>query len=411
MPRLSRKAACAWRNISACCNDKLQSRKKERKHLKRIQLAPQVYLNLLPAEKFNRCRFTVQLRYPARRDNATACALLPYLLERGYADYPDLTALSRRLAALYGASLSVNTSASGACRALTVSVDGIQQQFALRGEQLAQEYARLALGVMFRPALRGGMFDPAEVEIEKKQMAEELASEINDKRVYCLRQARRKFFGDDPAGIERQGYAEEVPGLTAHSVTEAWRWIVSCARVEIFCSGLNGEQAAEMVLAQLQDLERQPQPLPVSVPMPPCESLHFVEKMDMVQAKLCLLFTVEDFETGRDLPAMRLAMAVLGGSPTSRLFMNVREKQSLCYYCAASFNSIGGVMCIDSGIEPENARRAEEAILAAWRDITVSPAQVRVQRQQVTAEDVRQAMAKFRFSLSYLLTKEDDCRE
>lgn len=454
MPRLSRKAACAWRNISACCNDKLQSRKKERKHLKRIQLAPQVYLNLLPAEKFNRCRFTVQLRYPARRDNATACALLPYLLERGYADYPDLTALSRRLAALYGASLSVNTSASGACRALTVSVDGIQQQFALRGEQLAQEYARLALGVMFRPALRGGMFDPAEVEIEKKQMAEELASEINDKRVYCLRQARRKFFGDDPAGIERQGYAEEVPGLTAHSVTEAWRWIVSCARVEIFCSGLNGEQAAEMVLAQLQDLDRQPQPLPVSVPMPPCESLHFVEKMDMVQAKLCLLFTVEDFETGRDLPAMRLAMAVLGGSPTSRLFMNVREKQSLCYYCAASFNSFGGVMCIDSGIEPENARRAEEAILAEWRDLcenpvsaeeledarrftinalaavgdsisaqenwyngqlwrdnTDSPAQVREQLQQVTAEDVRQAMAKFRFSLSYLLTKEDDCRE
>lgn len=422
--------------------------------MERIQLAPQVYLNLLPADKFNRCRFTVQLRYPARRDNATACALLPYLLERGYADYPDLTALSRRLAALYGANLSVNTSASGPCRALTVSVDGIQQRFALRGEQLAEEYARLALGVMFRPALRDGMFDAAEVEIEKKQMAEELASEINDKRVYCLRQARRKFFGDDPAGIERQGYAEEVPGLTAEAVTEAWRWMVRCARVEIFCSGLDGQQAAAMVRDQLDKLERQPQPLSEGKPMPEGKPGHFTETMDMVQAKLCLLFTVEDFETGRDLPSMRLAMAVLGGSPTSRLFMNVREKQSLCYYCAASFNSFGGVMCIDSGIEPENAARAEQAILAEWgdlcenpvsdqeledarrytinalaavgdsisaqenwyngqlwRDNTDSPAQVRAQLEQVTAEQVRQAMGKFRFSLSYLLTKEDDCRE
>lgn len=91
--------------------------------------------------------------------------------------------------------------------------------------------------------------------------------------------------------------------------------MVRCARVEIFCSGLDGQQAAAMVRDQLDKLERQPQPLPEGKPMPPCQPGHFTETMDMVQAKLCLLFTVEDFETGRDLPAMRLAMAVLGAAP------------------------------------------------------------------------------------------------
>lgn len=419
-------------------------------NLKRIQLAPNAYLNILSAEKFNRCRFTVQLRYQASRERATACALLPFLMERGYQDCPDPTALSCRLAQLYGATLSADATASGSCRSLTVSVDGIQQRFALQNECLAEEYAKLALGTIFRPALKDGVFDAEEVEIEKKKLAEELAGEINDKRLYCLRQARRKFYGDHPAGIERIGYPEEVAGLTAQQVTDAWKWMVQNSCVEVFCSGLDEEKAAELVQKELLQLHRQPLALPGAQAMPVVEPQTYTETMDMVQAKLCLLFTVQDFDIESDLSAMRMGMAILGGSPTSRLFMNVREKQSLCYYCAASFNSFGGMMCIDSGIEPENAETAQQAILnewkamcdepasekemedarrylvnslaavgdsisaqenwyigQLWRDCTDSPEEVHRQLLQVTTQQVQQAMQKFRFSLAYLLTRED----
>lgn len=422
--------------------------------MKRIELAKNAYLNILPAEKFNRCRITVQLRYHANREKATACALLPFLMERGYADCPDPTALSCRLAQLYGATLSADATASGSCRSLTVSVDGIQQQFALQGECLAKEYAKLALGTVFRPALKDGIFDAAEIEIEKKKLAEELAGEINDKRLYCLRQARRKFYGNHPAGIERIGYPEEVAGLTAQQVTDAWKWIVENSHVEIFCSGLDEHQAAELVQAELQNVVRNPQPLPGAQAMPAIEPQSYTETMEMVQAKLCLLFTVENFDIEKELSAMRIGMAVLGGSPTSRLFMNVREKQSLCYYCAASFNSFGGMMCIDSGIEPENAETTQQAILnewkslcedlpsekemedarrfilnslaavgdsisaqenwyigQLWRNCTDSPEQVHQQLLEVTPEQVQQAMNKFRFSVAYLLTKEESADE
>lgn len=418
--------------------------------MKRIQLEQNAYLNILPAEKFNRCRITVQLRYEASREKATACALLPFLMERGYADCPDPTALSCRLAQLYGATLSADATASGACRSLTVSVDGIQQRFALHEECLAEEYARLALGTVFRPAFKEGMFDAGEIEIEKKKLAEELAGEINDKRLYCLRQARRKFFGNHPAGIERIGYLDEVEGLTAQKVTEAWHWMVENSHVEVFCSGLDEEQAAELVRKELQAVKRNPAPLPEMDAMPVQEPCEYLETMDMVQAKLCLLFTVADFDPVTELSAMRVAMAVLGGSPTSRLFVNVREKQSLCYYCSASFNSYGGMMCIDSGIEPENAKTAQQAILnewnwlkenlpteqemedarrfilnslaavgdsisaqenwyigQLWRNSTESPQEVHQQLLEVTPQQVQEMMKKFHFSVAYLLTKEE----
>ena len=63
--------------------------------MQRELIAPGVHLNAIPAEKFNRCRLSIHFRFPASREKATDHALLPLVLERGYAACPDLSALSR----------------------------------------------------------------------------------------------------------------------------------------------------------------------------------------------------------------------------------------------------------------------------------------------------------------------------
>ena len=55
---------------------------------------------------------------------------------------------------------------------------------------------------------------------------------------------------------------------------------------------------------------------------------------------------------------------LFGGGPYSRLFTNVREKLSLCYYCAARSNRFKGILLVDSGVEKQNAAAAEREILA-----------------------------------------------
>ena len=97
-------------------------------------------------------------------------------------------------------------SVSGGNRVLTVSVTGIQDRFALSGEALSDEYCAIAIRHGVRAVMAGGVIDPQFVEIERAQLREQLESEINDKRTYCIRQARRRFFGDAPAGVERWGY-------------------------------------------------------------------------------------------------------------------------------------------------------------------------------------------------------------
>lgn len=418
--------------------------------MKRENLAPGVFLNTLDAQKFNRCRITIRFQYPACRETATASAVLPLVLERCCADYPDMTLLSRRLAKLYGADLSVDNSTNGANRVLTVSVTGIKDEFALEGEDLTAEYADLVFGVAFRPYLVNGRFDEEALAIERGKLRQQLQAEVNDKRLYCVRQARRRFFGDSLAGVERDGYLEEVDGVTSQLLTQVYEEMLCRASIEVTAIGAKDETVRRLLLAALEGRKRDWQaPLP-GLFMPRRQPDHQVETMDMVQAKLCLLFTAGRCTGAQEIAASRLAMALYGGSVTSRLFLNVREKQSLCYYCSSSYTSVTGCMMVDSGVEPANARKAEEAILKelaqlcdgpitdeemedcrrgllsslesvedslsgleGWYFAEIArggpvstPAQARAALEQVTKEQVRQVLRQFTLSVSYLLTPE-----
>jgi predicted Zn-dependent peptidase len=425
--------------------------------LERTLIAPNVHLSYDPAEKFNRCRISVHFLFPARRETATAHALLPLVMERGYADCPDMTRLTKKLAQLYGADLTVDGRPQGCNHNLCVSVTGIKDKFALSGEELAKEYARMVLGVAFHPYLVDGVFDAEAVGIEKKMLKKALEDEVNDKRVYCMRQASREFFGSSPAGIRQEGYLEEVDDMTPQALTAAYREMLRTASIELIVLGCDRAQTQavqQALLAELAQLPggRDPEPLNGFVAMPRREVLRAREEFDMVQAKLCMVFTLGHTVTVSQLAAYRLAMALFGGSVTSRLFLNVREKMNLCYYCSSSFQSFTGSMVVNSGIEPSNAEKAEQAILKeladlcggpisdeeledcrrgllcglqgvedtlggleAWYYMEVlrgglidTPAQAQEALCSVTKDDVRAVLNQFSLSVSYLLTKKEE---
>lgn len=417
--------------------------------MEQISVAPGARITVLPSEKFRRSRISINFLWPATRAWATAEALLPFVLERGYRDCPDMTELSKKLARLYGAALSVDGTMCGENRVLTVTVSGIKDEFALEQEPLSMEYAGIAFGVAFRPYLVNGLFDPEAIGPEREQLREVLESEINEKRGYCIRQARRKFFGDLPAGVERSGYLEELDGITPEQLTECYRRMLRLARVEVTVVGVETEAARFCLFEALKGLERTPAALAPISAVPGTEPRCYEEPLPTAQGKLCMLFTAGAPVPLEELSAQRMATALLGGLPTSRLFQNVREKQSLCYYCVSSYAVLTSMLCIDSGVAHENAGRVRNAILQEldalcsqpvppeeladarralhnqlaavsdtpqglenWyfmemlRGELKTPEEVAREIEAVTAEDVQRALSRFSLSVCYTLTKE-----
>ena len=324
--------------------------------MERKQLAPGVFITSMSAAKFNRCRITLHLRFPAKRETATDAAVLALVLERGYAACPDMTALSRRLAELYGADLGVDLSSAGPDRVLSADICGIKDTYALAGENLTDAYADIVFGTIFDPYLVDGIFDPEAVRIETET------------------QARRKFFGDSPAGIELGGYPGELVNVTPASLKAEYDRILSTASIDVMVQGVDEARVADLLLRKLESIRRDPQPFALPMAMPRTPLRHFKEEVPgLTQAKLCMLFTTGGESDPPSVSILRVAMSVLGGSATSRLFRNVREKQSLCYYCGSAAQRSTGVMMIDSGVEPGKEQQAEAAILAELEGLKNGP--------------------------------------
>ena len=328
--------------------------------MERKQLAPGVFITSMSAAKFNRCRITIHLRFPAKRETATDAAVLALVLERGYAACPDMTALSRRLAELYGADLGVDLSSAGPDRVLSADICGIKDTYALAGENLTDAYADIVFGTIFDPYLVDGIFDPEAVRIETETQARRLA--------------RRKFFGNSPAGIELGGYPGELVNVTPASLKAEYDRILSTASIDVMVQGVDEARVADLLLRKLESIRRDPQPFALPMAMPRTPLRHFKEEIPgLTQAKLCMLFTTGGESDPPSVSILRVAMSVLGGSATSRLFRNVREKQSLCYYCGSAAQRSTGVMMIDSGVEPGKEQQAEAAILAELEGLKNGP--------------------------------------
>ncbi|MDL2254138.1 insulinase family protein [Ruminococcaceae bacterium OttesenSCG-928-I18] len=417
----------------------------------RNEIAPGVYITDVPGRKFKRNLVVFHLLLPGQRQTANEMALLPHVLERRCEAIPDPLLLSRKLFDLYGAELSLESFAAGPNRVLTLAVSCLKNGYALAGEDLEKECVELLCNLLFFPKKSGGVFEAEDVAIEREKQVDYLRSEMNDKRSYCLRQGRRALYGGTQLGIESAGYLEEMPKVTAESLYEAYETMLRTARFEVVTCGADKDKVAELLAARLSNRQRAPvEPLGrMAVPQRQ-GMIHKSEGMDTAQGKLCIIACSGRVSDAHSEAVMRVANAVLGGLPTSRLFVNVREKQSLCYYCASSYASLRGTLTMDSGVDHKNAKRAAEAMLhelevlqknpvtqeeldaahsaiqnafqaakdspdslVSWAfnerlrgtDLTLEQAAQKV--KAVEAEEVQKALADFIPSIEYILTNKE----
>lgn len=326
--------------------------------------APGVRCLCLRDGRFKTARVTAALLLPLREETAAGYAILPFLLRRGCAAYPDFTALNRRLNQLYGARVMADVRRVGEAQALILTLSCIDDRYALAGEEVAGECARLLSSMLFEPALENGRFRAADVEQEKRCLRELIEAEIDEKRWYARHRAEQVMCAGEPYAVNRYGTVEGVERLTAESVTACWRQALAEARVQVTVQGGDGRPVAEAIGGRFASLpERRPASLEIRRSPARQQPAETEEAMPVNQSKLVLGFRAEAAEPEGDVAAMRLFNALWGGTPHSLLFRHVRERLSLCYYCAASYDRLKGVVLVDSGVQSDKAEEARREIL------------------------------------------------
>ena len=330
-----------------------------------IQLKPGVVLRHYPDKRFKTAVLSVQLLRPMCREEAALNALLSAVLLRGSKNYPDMRAITVRQDELYGVSLPPLMRRIGDLQSVGLFCGFLEDRFALPGDQVMEPALELVRELLLEPKLVGGVFDPEFVESEKRNLIADIESELNDKRAYAANQMMRHLCAGDSFALPIRGTVEDVQAITPESLYAHYQKILRTSPVEICYVGSAGvEEVSACLMPLASQVAREPMALPEQTPLKlSAPEREFSETMDLNQCKLSMGFVTPVNYWHPDYIAMQVFNAVYGAGMTSKLFMNVREKLSLCYYAGSGYYGSKGILTVSSGIDACNYEKARDEIL------------------------------------------------
>ena len=342
--------------------------------VKRRELFPGVWLRAVHTNQFKSAYLSVTLMAPLDGATAAENALIPAVLRRGTRTHPDMESMSAALDELYGGAIEPVVRKKGETQCVGFVASFLDDAYTLEGEPILESAAALLGQVLLDPAKDQGVFRADYVAGEKANLLDRIRGQINDKRVYASHRLAQVMCREEAFGVDKLGDEASAASITPDSLWQRYQALLNTAAVEVYYSGSAQPERVERALRDaLAALPVNPDRV-----VPDCEvrlnagaEPQIVEEaLDVTQGKLAM-----GFRTGgvtcweEDYPAMVLCNAVFGGTTLSKLFMNVREKLSLCYYASSVLEKMKGLVLVSSGIEFDKYETARDEILAQLEQI------------------------------------------
>lgn len=316
--------------------------------------------------RFNTTLISYNFYLPLQKKKVASYGLLPFILTSCCKKYPDFSRLNYKLAKLYGANLSASTEKFGDYQLLKMTISVINDRFSLDDESLVKNASDLLLKLIFEPNVEDGAFFSEDLKREKRKAIEHIKGEMSEKRAFAKKRLIEEMYKGTAYGLPKCGTIEDVEAITESGLFDSWSDMLSKAFVRVqvvgsaIPSGLFEEISDKFASIERNDYTD----CKLSQPTLPANEVKTVtDEMEVSQGKLCLGFSSDMYGSDDETIPLIVMCDMFGGGPYSKLFSNVREKMSLCYYCAARAVRIKGLITVESGVEKENFEKAEKEII------------------------------------------------
>ncbi|MCC8112179.1 MAG: insulinase family protein [Ruminococcus sp.] len=329
----------------------------------RIPLSERIGFSEILDTKLKTNTLKICLFQPLSAETASACALAGDLATSSNAKYPSNQQMNQKLHLLYGADLGSSVSRQGDLQMVTIHASAIDDRYTLENEPIFAELTEILLDCLRVPNVTNDAFDAQEFQIKQKELLDNIDAEINEKRVYAIQQASKIAYQNEPAARSSYGSREEALALTPKSAYAAFRKMLREARIEIFFVGSQKRPELPEKLKTTFDAFGSVTTAPLVFYAPSskkAEPAYVNEVLPVNQSKLVMIWKTDC----TDRYAVKMMTLLLGGTSSSKLFANVREKMSLCYYCAANYTELKQALQVDSGVETANLEKTQTAITA-----------------------------------------------
>lgn len=318
-------------------------------------------------EKFKTACLTVRFITKLSENTAAANLTGTDVITYSNSKLKTFSELNEKLSSLYGASLSSFSGKRGDVQILGISSAWLMNRYAIDGEDIEGEMLSIIRDSIFSPNAENGEFDEDSFKITKNELLDRIESEINNKRGYAISRAAETAFRGEPAEYSSYGTKESAETVTSEKAYSAYMNLLKTAPVEIhYVAPEENPAVLEMFRENFAKIERVPESAVLKNHSPlKNEVITESDEFDVRQCKMVMTFKTDS----DDNYSLKMLNTIWGETPVSKLFMNVREKLSLCYYCASRVIQSKGTVMVDVGVERKNIEKAKNEILRQLDEI------------------------------------------
>lgn len=319
-----------------------------------MEITKGVHLHFIQSEKFKTNKIKVRFSAPMFEKTIAGRVLTASMLETSNALYPTSQSFREKLANLYGANFSTSLSRRGLVHYLDINLSFVRDQFLSRKNVLTDEMLEFLKASLFSPLSNGDAFDAKTFEIEKKNVLTDLEAEIENHFYHAHRKLNDLFYDLSEMRIPRVGTVELVEKETAESSFSTFQKMLKEDQIDFFFIGNFNEIAVRDKIQDFHFAERE-QPLELMYQQNYSNvTRENLEQREVHQSIIELAYHFSaQYGDSEHLPLIVLN-GLLGGFAHSKLFVNVREKESLAYTISSNFDIFSGLMRIYAGIDRAN---------------------------------------------------------
>jgi predicted Zn-dependent peptidase len=334
------------------------------KILEQTELSKSVRLHVIKSNKFKTNLIGVYIRRPLKKEEATKNALLSMLLTKGIKEYPSFLELNRKLEDLYGGILISDVAKKGEKHILKIKMQLPNSKY-INNKDILKEGLQIINGVLNKQVIHDGGFKKESFLQEKANLREKIEGRINDKMRFAVDRCVEVMCEDENYSIYEYGSVEDLDKIDEKGLYEYYQNVLCTSPMDIFIVGDVEEDKVKELFKETLQFKRDD-----IITMPREEISKKItdikeaeDRFNINQGKLTLGYRTNIPYDSELYESSIIFSNILGGGPNSKLFKNVREKESLCYYIFSRIDKFKSIMLVGSGVEFENFEKTKKLVI------------------------------------------------
>lgn len=327
-----------------------------------MKLQEGVELHFIESDKFTTNRIRVRFAAEMSEQTVAGRVLVANLLEMGNQDYPSAQRLRMRLAELYGAHFSTSVSKRGRVHFVDLTISYINPHYLPEQEDITGEIIDFLEACLFKPLKNGSAFKEDVFAVEKNNLLSFLETEVEDNFYHADVEMSKLYYEDEAVQIPRVGRIDLVEQVTAETAFKTYSNMLRLDKIDIFVLGQVDQALVQEKFSSFSFKYRNPK-LELEYQQAYSKvTRERVERKEARQSILELAYHLQVVYNDVNYPTLLVFNGLLGAFSHSKLFMNVREKESLAYTIGSQISIFSGMLKIYAGINRQDKLKAIKLI-------------------------------------------------